>query len=189
MSAGCACGGGSKAAQSSSSRHSRARAGPTICGRRPVSSYSCSREAASAYVEFNLSPSERWAAYDFSSYREGMAERPFPHEPTCSIRAGQDMAIFDAAIPVAGLPDVTCDMGLSAVIEEEGGRLSYWALSPRRGEAGFPRSRLLCRQCLSQRSAHEIRYRSPAGRAGTARAAGGQARGADRASRFGHRRT
>jgi hypothetical protein len=83
----------------------------------------------SAYVELNLSPSERWAAYDFSSYREGMSARPFPHEPTCSIRAGKDMAIFDAAIPLAGLPDEACHLGLSAVIEEEGGHLSYWALS------------------------------------------------------------
>ncbi|HTM95132.1 MAG TPA: hypothetical protein VL100_04840, partial [Croceibacterium sp.] len=28
-----------------------------------------------AYCEFNLSPSERWAAYDFAAYRDGMAER------------------------------------------------------------------------------------------------------------------
>lgn len=86
-------------------------------------------QGGTAYVELNLSPSERWAAYDFTSYREGMSERPLPHEPTCAIRAGQDMAIFDAAIPVAGLPDVACNLGLTAMIEEEGGRLSYWAMS------------------------------------------------------------
>lgn len=28
------------------------------------------------YTEFNLSPSERWNAYDFSGRREGMIERP-----------------------------------------------------------------------------------------------------------------
>ncbi len=85
--------------------------------------------SGSAYVELNLSPSERWAAFDFASYRQGMEERPFPREPVCTIRAGQNMAIFDAVIPLAGLPDGECDLGLSAVIEEEGGRLSYWALS------------------------------------------------------------
>ena len=82
-----------------------------------------------AYVELNLSPSERWAAYDFAAYREGMAERAFPHEPVCTIRAGQNFAIFDTAIPLAGLPEGPCDLGLSAVIEEEGGHMSYWALA------------------------------------------------------------
>ena len=80
------------------------------------------------YCEFNLSPSERWAAYDFSSYREGMAERPFTREPDCTMRMGQAMAIFDAALPRAQMPTGKCSVGLSAVIEEDGGMKSYWAL-------------------------------------------------------------
>lgn len=82
-----------------------------------------------AYVELNLSPSERWAAYDFSGYREGMAERPFPHEPQCSIRVGTDLTIFDAAVPVGGLPDLPAAFGMTAVIEEEDGVKSYWAMA------------------------------------------------------------
>lgn len=82
-----------------------------------------------AYVELNLSPSERWAAYDFSAYREGMAERPFPHEPRCTLRKGEQLAIFDAAVPAAGLPSLPCDLGLSAVIEEADGTISYWAVT------------------------------------------------------------
>lgn len=82
----------------------------------------------SAYIELNLSSSERWAAYDFTGRREGMSERPFPHEPVCTNRVGQSMAIFDAAVPMAGLPYGACDLGLCAVIEEAGGHLSYWAL-------------------------------------------------------------
>jgi len=84
---------------------------------------------APAYIELNLSPSERWNAYDFEAYRWGMAERPFPREPECTLRLGSSFAIFDAAIPVAGLPDADCAMGLSAVIEEQGGVKSYWALA------------------------------------------------------------
>jgi len=80
------------------------------------------------YVELNLSPSERWNAYDFTAYRWGMAERPFPREPECALRLGSSFAIFDAAIPVAGLPDAPCAMGLAAVIEEQGGVKSFWAL-------------------------------------------------------------
>lgn len=90
-----------------------------------------------AYIELNLSASERWAAYDFSSYREGMSERPFPHEPQCSIRIGSDLTIFDAAVPSAGLPPLPAAMGLSAVIEEEGGVKSYWALAHPSGEPDF----------------------------------------------------
>lgn len=86
-------------------------------------------EGGAGYVELNLSPSERWNAYDFEAYRWGMAERSFPHEPECTLRLGSSFAIFDAAIPVAGLPEGTCTMGLSAVIEEQGGVKSYWALA------------------------------------------------------------
>jgi len=94
-------------------------------------------EGGDAYVELNLSPSERWAAYDFASYRAGMAERPFPHEPVCTLREGQRLAIFDAAIPLAGLPAQPCDLGLCAVIEEAGGRISYWALAHPEGKPDF----------------------------------------------------
>jgi hypothetical protein len=85
-------------------------------------------DGGEGYLELNLSPSERWNAYDFERYREGMSERPFPHEPECTLRLGTSFAIFDAAIPLAGLPDQACDMGLSAIIEEAGGIKSYWAL-------------------------------------------------------------
>jgi len=86
-------------------------------------------EGSPAYIEINLSPSERWNAYDFEAYRWGMAERPFPREPECTLRLGSSFAIFDATVPVGGLPDVACAMGLAAVIEEQGGVKSYWALA------------------------------------------------------------
>jgi len=90
-----------------------------------------------AYCELNLSPSERWNAYDFDGYRAGMSERPFPHEPECTIRQGSTFAIFDAAVPVAGLPDQDCAMGLSAILEERGGTISYWALAHPEGKPDF----------------------------------------------------
>ena len=81
------------------------------------------------YVEFNLSPSERWNVYDFTSRRKGMRERAMPREPECTMRKGTDMAIFDAAIPAAGLPPLPWRCGFTAVLEEEGGTKSYWALA------------------------------------------------------------
>jgi hypothetical protein len=86
-------------------------------------------EGDTSYLEINLSPSERWNAYDFEAYRWGMAARPFPREPECTLRVGSSFAIFDAASPAAGLPQAECAMGLSAVIEEQGGTKSYWALA------------------------------------------------------------
>lgn len=82
-----------------------------------------------AYTEFNLSPSERWAAYDFDSYRAGMRERALPVEPSCTMRQGSSMAIFDAAVPLAGVPRGSLNMNLAAVIDEEGGHKSYWAMA------------------------------------------------------------
>ena len=90
-----------------------------------------------AYLELNLSPSERWNAYDFDGYRDGMRERPFPHEPECTMRQGSTFAIFDAALPLGGLPQGDCAVGLCAVIEEAGGALSYWALAHPEGKPDF----------------------------------------------------
>jgi len=81
------------------------------------------------YAEFNLSPSERWAAYDFDRYREGMRDRAVPRQPDCTIRKGTAVAFFDASIPRAGLPQLPWRVGLSAVLEETGGTKSYWALA------------------------------------------------------------
>lgn len=86
------------------------------------------------YTELNLSPSERWNVYDFTARREGMSERPMPREPDCAMRLGTDMAIFDAAIPAAGLPDAPWRCGFTAVLEEHGGHKSYWSLA-HHGEA------------------------------------------------------
>lgn len=81
------------------------------------------------YAEFNLSPSERWAAYDFSGYRAGMAERAVERPPVCTPRRGGSVLIFDAAIPASALPPLPWAFGLTAVIEEEGGIKSYWAMA------------------------------------------------------------
>ena len=86
-------------------------------------------EGGEGYCEFNLSPSERWAAYDFSGRRLGMGERPVEREPQTAMRQGSSFAIFDAAIPLSALPRRDSRMNLAAVIEEHGGVKSFWALT------------------------------------------------------------
>jgi len=90
------------------------------------------------YCEFNLSPSTEWAAYHFTDYRHGM--RPLDLERTpricAAIEPGQaricaDIALdaVEATLAGAGSEGSTrLLLGLSAVIEDEAGALSYWAL-------------------------------------------------------------
>lgn len=95
------------------------------------------KDGTPSYNEFNLSPSERWAAYDFDDYRKGMRNRPFAREPDCTFRMGQSMAIFDASLPRAQMPEAPAAIGLSAVIEEEGGVKSFWAISHHKEQPDF----------------------------------------------------
>ena len=108
-------------------------------------------DASSAYVEFNLSPSGHWNAYDFRAYRDGMAPRPMARAPESRVRVaaaddGDDAdaaqrdatLIFDAAVPRSALPALPCSLGLCAVLEERGGVKSFWALAhPPQGAPDF----------------------------------------------------
>lgn len=85
------------------------------------------------YVEFNFSPSTCWAAYAFESYREGMAPLDLdsaPHVERLSAGIEVDCAIGDL------LRDER-PMALTAVIEEEGGVRSFWALAHSPGKPDF----------------------------------------------------
>jgi hypothetical protein len=89
------------------------------------------------YNEMNFSPSERWAAYAFSGYREGMRDLPLDRKPVCSMRRGGGIAIFDAEVPLTGLPQLPWRAALTAVIEEAGGTKSYWSLAHPPGRPDF----------------------------------------------------
>jgi hypothetical protein len=79
------------------------------------------------YLELNFAPSGRWAAYDFSGPRAGMTEAAL--EPP-RIEIWSDHLSLHLKAEVAGLPsDSPWRLGLSAVIEEASGHMSYWALA------------------------------------------------------------
>jgi hypothetical protein len=79
------------------------------------------------YLELNFAPSGRWAAYDFSGRRAGMMEAAL--EPP-KIEMWSDHLSLHLKAEVAGLPPHDpWRLGLSAVIEEKSGRMSYWALA------------------------------------------------------------
>lgn len=92
------------------------------------------------YHEFNLAPSSQWAAYRFVSYREGMAPAAI-EPPRITMRSTPEHLELHATLALGGLDDLPLDapwrLGLSAVIEETNGNLSYWALAHPQGRADF----------------------------------------------------
>ena len=90
------------------------------------------RPGAPAYREFNFSPSGEWAAYRFSKYREGRAAENVA--PTIAV--GRSGERFDVTARVTAEEEKLL-LGLCAVIEEEGGATSYWALRHAPGKPDF----------------------------------------------------
>jgi len=93
------------------------------------------------YYEFNLAPSRRWAAYRFRAYREGVAfPEPLVTPPTASRTSGGQFELR-ATLYLEGLPGLAAAepwrLGISAVLEEAGGALSYWALAHPPGKPDF----------------------------------------------------
>lgn len=88
-------------------------------------------EGANAYREFNFSPSGRWAAYTFRSYRERDADLLSLSPPRITVAHFADVLTLQAWLPAAAVPRCQAGqhlrIGLAAVIESSAGELSYWA--------------------------------------------------------------
>lgn len=107
-----------------------------------------------AYEEFNFSPSGDWACYAFTNERL-RAEPPreiAPPAVTSECRASALIVAVDIAAPTNGAPS---RIGLTAVLEDDMGHLSYWALAhpkpqpdfhARAGWAPFPATAAATRQ-------------------------------------------
>lgn len=91
------------------------------------------RRDARAYCELNFSPSEEWAAFGFSAYREGMSPISLQRDPSISVSVSEDRLALEAVVGpeiLLALPGASSmRLALSAVVEESDGRLSYWALA------------------------------------------------------------
>ena len=93
------------------------------------------------YFEFNFSPSLDWAAYRFADYRAGMSFATLAQAPGLQVRRTSSQLELTATVHLAGLAPL-CDapvlrLALAAVIEEDDGRLSYWALQHPPGNPDF----------------------------------------------------
>ena len=97
-------------------------------------------QGALAYREFNFAPSREWAAYAFQRYRD-RGPLPQASDPQITVRASGNRFELDALIRRESLPALSANarllLALSAVIEDNDGALSYWALKHPPGRPDF----------------------------------------------------
>jgi hypothetical protein len=80
-----------------------------------------------AYQEWNFAPAGDWAAYDFLGYRKGMSNAEVGAPPY--IRLEDNLTWWTLGATIAVPSGNTWELGVSAVIEEQDGTKSYWALA------------------------------------------------------------
>lgn len=91
-----------------------------------------------AYQEWNFSPSGEWAVYHFRSYRDRLPLKDNEPTPVLCVHQTQERFSLDARICLS--PQLTVQplqLALSAVIEDDRGNLSYWALTHPPGKPDF----------------------------------------------------
>jgi len=97
--------------------------------------------SSAGYYEFNFAPSRQWAAYRFSGYRSGMCVADEVGAPSIDVRPNPDGCTLQAKLDLHRLPalpgQASRRLGLSAVIEEVNGDISYWALVHPPGKPDF----------------------------------------------------
>src|SRR5918994_150740 len=87
------------------------------------------------YHEFNLSPSGEWAAYAFTRYRKGLAINDPALDPCITVKRSAERLELAALIPLR--QEGKLQIGLAAVVEDQDGALSYWALRHAPGKPDF----------------------------------------------------
>jgi hypothetical protein len=96
---------------------------------------------SAAYSELNFAPSRAWAMYRFSARRQGMAVITDARAPHLALERTAAGITLDATVfwrdLIRQASPVRLRIALAAVVEDEGGRLSYWALRHPPGRPDF----------------------------------------------------
>lgn len=89
-----------------------------------------------AYREFNFSPSGRWAACDFSAYRTLSGNFELQAWPETSVERGDAIIAGSVRVPCEALAGARLG-ALTAVVEEQGGVISFWASAHHKDQPDF----------------------------------------------------
>ncbi len=97
------------------------------------------RPGSRGYYELNISPSCRWAAYEFADYRDGMRPWELAHGPVIATStAAEHFELVARLVLPADAGDLrAAPLALGAVIEDDSGRLSYWSVRHAAGKPDF----------------------------------------------------
>jgi hypothetical protein len=87
-------------------------------------------EGRDRYAEINVAPSTEWAAYEFDRYRHGMQPLTLAREPAVEVSRNAAELLVTADVDLSALVDAPWPwhVGLCAVVAENEGARSYWAL-------------------------------------------------------------
>ena len=100
-----------------------------------------SASPGNAYLEFNFAPSLKWAVYRFDGYRNNMREIEELESPRFEASSDQSNYRMQVSLNLGGLQHLPADsvwhVGLSAIIEDTSGLISYWALTHPPGKPDF----------------------------------------------------
>jgi hypothetical protein len=93
------------------------------------------------YWEFNLSPSGDWNVYCFDSYRQGMQEETaFSTLPFKVQQQAETLKLtLNCDLNKIIVREKTLEIGITTVIKNQNGEVSYWALNHPAAEADFHR--------------------------------------------------
>lgn len=86
-----------------------------------------------AYREYNFSPSTQWAAYEFDDYRSGMRNA----DAQIEAELYQEKNELQFSIEINDVFPNPVQVGLTAVIEETNGSISYWSTAFAPGRPDF----------------------------------------------------
>jgi hypothetical protein len=99
------------------------------------------RADSQGYYEFNFSPTRQWAAYRFDAYRVGMTPIDLAKPPEISVSREphqlelQATFLLPASVAMGAAPP--SKLALTAVVEDDSGRLCYWSARHAAGKPDF----------------------------------------------------
>jgi hypothetical protein len=94
-------------------------------------------EGGEHYLEFNFSPSGEWAAYGFEGRRRGKRDLDLVSAPRIECTRAAGSLDLGVTLRLDALPARAVRVGLSAVVEDRGGAVAWWALRHAAGPPDF----------------------------------------------------